>query len=269
MYWQHKKGQQSRKLFFLKTGERYQVDTAIALKCLTWPKVATSWVSRKRESNWPSDNSCVKEGCCFVPKSIEDSKTNLEWRVSFVAAESTLKKSLTKMQKACYRIFKGIWRMAFRAPTEKYVQSYHVKTIFLWYCEKMESERFSEELIVSRIFDLLHYLRKCLIERNCPEYFIPDSNLFAAINKKVISKTLEHVNRAISTANKTWIYNRGLFILPSTTLTRIAMSMETTKKFLDSLNKLVKGNILFCLNSNSLLLEDQMGWTTYRWLKMT
>ena len=173
------------------------------------------------------------------------------------------------MQKACYRIFKGIWRMAFRAPAEKYVQSYHVKTIFLWYCEKMESERFSEELIVSRIFDLLHYLRKCLIERNCPEYFIPDSNLFAAINKKVISKTLEHVNRAISTANKTWIYNRGLFILPSTTLTRIAMSMETTKKFLDSLNKLVKGNILFCLNSNSLLLEDQMGWTTYRWLKMT
>ena len=243
--------------FLLKTGERYQVDTAIALKCLTWPKVATGWLTRKRDSNWPSDtliNSCVKEGCCFVPKCIEDSKTNLEWRLSFVAAESTLMKSLTKMQKASYRIFKGIWRIAFRAPAEKYIQSYHVKTVFLWYCETMKSESFSKELIVSRIFDLLHYLRKCLIEKNCPQYFIPDSNLFAAINKKVISKTLEHVNRAISTANRTWIYNRGLFILPSTTLTRVAMSMETTKKFLDSLNKLVKGSISFGVNSK----QDEM-----------
>ena len=127
--------------FVLETGERYQVDTAIALKCLTWPKVATGWLTRKRNSNWPSDtliNSCVKEGCCFVPKCIEDSKANLEWRLSFVTAESTLMKSLTKMQKASYRIFKGIWRMAFRAPAEKYVQSYHVKTVFLWYCEKMK-----------------------------------------------------------------------------------------------------------------------------------
>ena len=238
------------------TGERYQADTAIALKCLTWPVVAANWVTRKRESNWPSDaliNNCVKDGCCFVPKSIEDSKTKLEWRVSFVAAESTLMKSLTRTQKACYRIFKGIWRVAFRAPAEKYVQSYHIKTIFLWYCEKVKSERFSKELIVPRIFDLLHYLRNCLIEKNCPQYFIPQNDLFAFIKNKVIVKTLEHVNIAISKANDIWIYNRGLFILPCTTFTRIAMSKETTKMFLDSLNKLVTT----CISESLDLMKDK------------
>ena len=230
--------------FILKIGERYQVDTAIALKCSTWPIIATNWVTRKRESNWPSDTlikRCVKDGCCFVPKSIEDSTTNTEWRVSFVEAESTVMKSLTRIQKSCYRIFKAIWRVGFRLPAEKYVQSYHIKTIFLWYCEKVKSEQFSKELIVSRIFELLHYLRKCLIEKNCPQYFIPESNLFASINNKVIAKTLEHVNIAISKANDIWIYNRGLFMLPFSTLTRIGMSREATKSFLDSLDKLVVG----------------------------
>ena len=238
------------------TGERYQADTAIALKCLTWPMVATNWLTRKRESNWPSDaliKNCVKDGCCFVPKNIEDSKTKLEWRVSFVAAESALMKSLTRIQKACYRIFKGIWRVGFRAPAEKYVQSYHIKTIFLWYCEKVKSEQFSKELIVPRIFDLLHYLRKCLMEKNCPQYFIPESNLFASINNKVIAKTLKHVNIAISKANDIWIYNRGLFILPCTKFTRIAISKETTKVFLDSLNKLV----VACISEGFYLRKDK------------
>ena len=233
--------------FITETGQRYQADTAIALRCLTWPIIATNWVTRERESNWPSDTlikRCVKNGCCFVPKSIEDSTTNTEWRVSFVEAESTLMKSLTRTQKVCYRIFKAIWRVGFRAPAEKHVQSYHIKTIFLWYCEKVKSEQFSKELIVPRIFDLLHCLRKCLKAKNCPQYFVPESNLFGPINNKVIAKTLEHVNIAISKANDIWIYNRGLFILPCTTLSRIGMSREATKTFLDSLNKLIACPIL-------------------------
>ena len=237
-----KEGPAIKTTFILETGQRYQVDTAIALKCLTWPIIARNWVTRERESNWPSDTlikCCVKDGCCFVPKSIENSITNTEWRVSFVEAESTLMKSLTRIQKACYRIFKAIWRVGFRAPAEKYVQSYHIKTIFLWYCEKVKSEQFSKELIVPRIFDLLHCLRQCLKAKNCPQYFIPDSNLFGPINNKVIAKTLDHVNIAISKANDIWIYNRGLFFLPCTTLTRIGMSREATKTFFDSLNKLI------------------------------
>ena len=237
-----KEGPAIKTTFILETGQRYQVDTAIALKCLTWPIIARNWVTRERESNWPSDTlikCCVKDGCCFVPKSIENSITNTEWRVSFVEAESTLMKSLTRIQKACYRIFKAIWRVGFRAPAEKYVQSYHIKTIFLWYCEKVKSEQFTKELIVPRIFDLLHCLRQCLKAKNCPQYFIPDSNLFGPINNKVIAKTLDHVNIAISKANDIWIYNRGLFFLPCTTLTRIGMSREATKTFFDSLNKLI------------------------------
>ena len=249
--------------FVSKTGQRYQVDTVIALKCLAWPIIATNWVTRKRKSNWPSDTlikRCVKDGCCFVPKSIEDSTTNTEWRVSFVEAESTLMKSLTRIQKACYRIFKAIWRVGFRAPAQKYVQSYHIKTIFLWYCEKVKSEQFSKELIVPRIFDLLHYLRKCLMEKNCPQYFIPESNLFASINNKVIAKTLEHVNIAISKANDIWIYNRGLFILPCTTLTRIGMSREATKAFLDSLHKLVVCHISKEIDLIKEPLKNRIPW---------
>ena len=240
----------------LGTGKRYQVDTAIAIKSLAWPVVAANWITRERDSNWPNDTlikSCVKDGCCFVPKSIEDSKANLEWRVSFVAAESALMKTLTRMQRACYRIFKAIWRLRFRVPAEKYVQSYHIKTIFLWYCEKVKSELFSKELIVSRIFELLHCLRKCLLEKNCPQYFIPESNLFSAIKNKVVAKTLEHVNIAISKPSNIWIYNNGLFILPCPTLTRIAISKETTDVFLDSLNKLVAA----CISEDLDLSKDK------------
>ena len=71
---------------------------------------------------------------------------------------------------------------------------------------------------------------------------------------------MEHVNIAISKANDIWIYNRGLFILPCTTLTRIGMSREATKAFLDSLHKLVVCHISKKIDLIKEPLKNRIPW---------
>lgn len=220
--------------------DRFQIDTAIAIKCLEWPSAADEWFDRKRISKWPSAsliNECKKLGACLVPKYPYYSLTMLEWRISFVNVEGALMRSLTKMQRVCYRIFKGIWRIGFRAPATRYVQSYHIKTIFLWFSEKMRPSDFNLESIVTRVFDLLHSLRTCLMQKCCPHYFIPENNLFSDLSEIVISKTLQHVNISITKADEIWIYNRGLFLLPCPTLTRVSLSVEMTLYYIECLKK--------------------------------
>ena len=103
--------------------ERFQIDTAISMKCDRWPSAANEWLDRIRPSSWPSP-SLIKEceeslGACVVPKYPHDSTTQLEWRISFVDVEGALMRSLSKTQRACYRIFKGIWRIGLRAPANR------------------------------------------------------------------------------------------------------------------------------------------------------
>lgn len=103
--------------------ERFQIDTAISMKCAKWPSVANEWLNRMRPSSWPPA-SLIREcedrlGACVVPKYPHNSMTQLEWRVSFVDVEGALMRSLSRTQRACYRIFKGIWRIGLRAPANR------------------------------------------------------------------------------------------------------------------------------------------------------
>ena len=131
-----------------------------------------------------------------------------------------------------------IYPLFFSKRQNRYVQSYHIKTVFLWYCEQTSQSEFTEASFVLRVFDLLKCLQRCLMARDCPHYFIPTNNLFQYINEQVIEKTLQNVNVSIEKAHDIWINNRGLFLLPCTRLTRVSISIEMTNLFLASMKRL-------------------------------
>ena len=228
---------------YLVETSRVQVDMATAIHCPTWPKPAEQWPQRVRPSCWPPValiESIVRQGCFFVAKSPTHSDTFLEWRTSFVIAERTLMRSLPVTHRACYKIFKGIWRLAFRPPTETYVQSYHIKTIFLWLCEEIPVECWVESQMVPRVFDLLRRLRTCLQQKQCPQYFIPENNLFEQIEDYVIQMILKKVDMSLIMADRMWINNGGLFVLPCSSLTRLAMSPQINASYIESIKMVLE-----------------------------
>ena len=132
----------------------------------------------------------------------------------------------------------NLFNFLYSTQSNRYVQSYHIKTIFLWYCEQTSQTEFTEDSIVPRVYDLLRSLQSCLTAKHCPHYFIPSNNLFQYISDAVIKKTLRNVNVSIEKADDIWINNRGLFLLPSTRLTRVSISIEMTNLFLSSMKRL-------------------------------
>ncbi len=236
--------------FLLSNSNRLLADMAVALRCSDWPSIAGSWKVRRRLSGWPSPSmvgEIVQKGCLFVPKSPSDTATNLEWRISFVLAERFLMQAMSLHQRMCYRVFKGIWRLALRPPTEYRVQSYHLKTIFLWMCEEIPQSDWTASTAVRMVFGLLQRLRKCLQDKCCPQYFIPESNLFQTLTDDTIQITLKKVEMAMLQADKMWI-NNNVFLLPSSSLTRLAMSPELSAVFMGIMTQTL--NMLYTIGTS-------------------
>ncbi|XP_070532407.1 uncharacterized protein [Ptychodera flava] len=190
-------------------GNHFIYDMAIAFPCQKWPSLATPWLSRFRMSGWPSVqlvNEVVKIGCAVVPKSPENSKTSLEWRLSFSLAERRLAKDVTIMQKSIYIMVKLIYKKYLKHPSEKGVQSYHLKNIFLWMLEEIPCSEWTNCLLPQRVTDLLQRLNWCLTLKYCPHYFIPENNLFQGLSNGEILFTQQQLVRVIMKP-KMWYQN--------------------------------------------------------------
>lgn len=191
------------------------MDTSIAIPCPKWPSVAEEWTTRFRISSWPSKtlvDSAVRHGCHVVPKSHPNTQTNLDWRISFSFAEKLLIGDLNEAQRLAYRIFKCIWRQFLKHPHKPGVQSYHLKTILLWSCERIPKTEWTEETLSERIHDLLKSLAYCLLNHALPNYFVSECNLFDHIDEDVLFKSLVRTHIAIT--NSKLLLHVGIAVLP-------------------------------------------------------
>ncbi|KAI0227343.1 hypothetical protein LSAT2_022172, partial [Lamellibrachia satsuma] len=176
-------------------------DSVLALPCPQWPKGADYWTTRDRPSGWPDKEliqSIVAVGCHVVPTSHPRSQNpDIEWRYSFSVAERTLARKLTDAQRQCYILLKTIVMRELNHCSV--LSSYHLKTVFLWQCEKIPATEWSTETgLATNFLWLLDELVYCVASHHLPHYFIPEVNLFEHNHLdflEVVADTLAFIRR--------------------------------------------------------------------------
>ncbi|XP_071142279.1 uncharacterized protein [Mytilus edulis] len=159
------------------------VDYAFCLRSRYLPYSTIAWASRYRHQ-WPPNSTIDKieqYGCLLVPigpRTIPD--CNILWRLSFSVAEKQLVHSFNFTQLLCYCLLKLTLKLIIN--TNKHVEgllcSYFLKTALFWVSEEVDIDTFQ----ISKLFvcfshclnKLISWVKKCY----CPNYFIPEHNMF-------------------------------------------------------------------------------------------
>ena len=176
-------------------------DSMSAIPCSQWPKDADRWLTRYRPSGWPDEDlvkRVIADGCHLIPVSHPQSRCpDVEWHYSFSVAERTLARSLSDAQRQCYILLKLIVMRQLSHCSALCL--YHIKTVFLWQCEKIPASEWSMDIgLAANFLWLLDELLQCVATRDLPHYFIPEINLFDHIHPdflQVIADTLALIRR--------------------------------------------------------------------------
>ena len=132
-------------------------------------------------------------------KSISVDKSLL-WRQSFSLSEKELIKKMDKpkpnrppgCRHELVRIAKTFRR---KDSTLAKLSSYHIKTAFLHYCDKVENENdWDSDKLGERFIDFLKFIMEKLQQHNLPNYFIPELNLLQEFQ----TDTLTNIEKRLS-----------------------------------------------------------------------
>ncbi|VDI76174.1 Hypothetical predicted protein [Mytilus galloprovincialis] len=181
------------------------VDTAYCLRSRTIPHIAIPWVSRHR-LQWPSTfviDSIINYGCLLVPigpKTLSHTYCDDLWRISFSVAEKSLVHSFNFTQILCYGLLKLTLKKIINTKDEvkDLLCSYFLKTALFWVSEEVHIDTFQ----LSKMYycfslclqKLMAWVNKCY----CPNYFIPEHNMFLGKinlnNHKILLDVLESIH---------------------------------------------------------------------------
>src|SRR6218665_3691542 len=187
---------------FYRIGSK-SVDIVASMWCSQWPNVAEEWKNRRRKYGWPTTaiiHEVVQNGC-HVVKATHPSCRNdrQQLRLSFSVAEVILLQSWTKIQQIVYHMLKFFAKRELiiksECPNEdKVLCSYHCKTLMLWFCEQMPPDLWILLSVIEICCSLLQKLVVLLKQKRCPNYFIPQANLFHEhFNRKIVDETAERI----------------------------------------------------------------------------
>jgi hypothetical protein len=190
------------------------IDRAFCFHLHSWPRQAEQWIYRHRPGQWPPEiliDNIVNYGCIIVPigpKEIENSE--LLWRISFSMAEKQLSHSMTYTQILCYALLKlSLKNVIDRNDKVKgLLCSYFMKTAVFWLSEEISINIFQLQNLFHCYFlsldKLITWVKCCY----CPNYFIPEHNMFRGkINRSnsrlllTILERLRNGEREVFTSN--------------------------------------------------------------------
>lgn len=164
----------------------YDVDFGFCVYSHHWPQTTSAWITRCQQSGWP-DQTVLKEiifnGCHVMSiASKSNSKWNkLEWRLSFSQAEKKLVYLFNHTQFMCYGILKIFLKEVLSSTNqESLICSYFLKTIMFWEIQCNSDRRlfWCPSNLLSCFWVCFKRLCKCVIDSNCPNFFIPENNMF-------------------------------------------------------------------------------------------
>ena len=161
------------------------MDKVAAIK-VKWPEVSRVWETRERL--WPPLEVCkeiTRGGIHVIPKSSHKSASTTQWKYTFAIAEQRLAHLFTPIQRACYLILKQLKRKYFSQVSlnegqviiTSGISTHHLKTVMFWTSERTEPSEWQTDpgkclsLLLQTLVDFLQ-------AKHCPNYFVPEVNLF-------------------------------------------------------------------------------------------
>ena len=170
----------------------YDHDFVPSLRCRCWPSQAQQWLTRKRISDWPSQElikRCYDSSCLVVPVGRKESSRAMkgkEWRLSFTEPELCLARSLNDKPRQSYILAKLLIKTAIQDLRKtkpflkqfRMISSYDIKTAMFLLCEKKPTL----ENMLDDITLLFEALSNYYEEGVLPDYFIPEKNIIAGIS---------------------------------------------------------------------------------------
>ncbi|XP_061185820.1 uncharacterized protein LOC133193923 [Saccostrea echinata] len=149
-----------------------------------WPPIASSWVERCQF--WPASHivkDIVKGGCHFVAIGHKLGKRmDNEWRISFSLAEQKLVYSMNHYQFLTYGLLKIFLKEVINnGPDEnKLLCSYHMKTAIFWAIQYNIIPCLCSQNFVEGFLICFKLILKWVYDGSCPNFFIPENNMFLA-----------------------------------------------------------------------------------------
>ncbi|XP_078326449.1 uncharacterized protein LOC144622933 [Crassostrea virginica] len=147
-----------------------------------WSPSASSW--RDRCHSWPPPsvvNDIIRSGCHFVAIGHKlGNNTDNEWRISFSQAEQKLVYAMNHTQFLTYALLK-MFVKKFNyglSEEEKLLCSYHIKTAVLWAIQQNAIHDWCPQNLLARFWVCFKLLLKWVYEGVCPNFFIPENNMF-------------------------------------------------------------------------------------------
>ncbi|XP_062600904.1 uncharacterized protein LOC134262520 [Saccostrea cucullata] len=155
-------------------------DSAYCLVCDFWPPSASSWIDRCH--SWPMPHvvdDIVKNGCHFV--AIGRSHVDHEWRISFSLAEQKLVYAMNHCQFLTYGLLKIVLKEIINnglSDNVKLLCSYHMKTSAFWSIQQNIIPNWCPQNLLECFWVCFKLILKWVYEGTCPNFFIPDNNMF-------------------------------------------------------------------------------------------
>ncbi|VDI64477.1 Hypothetical predicted protein [Mytilus galloprovincialis] len=184
------------------SNESRTLDIAFCLRSKYLPKNAIPWALRHR-CQWPTNYVVDKirnYGCLLVPIGPKVLPYNdLLWRLSFSVAEKMLIHSFNFTQLLCYGLLKLVLKRIINTQGEvkDLLCSYFLKTALFWVSEEVNIDTFQCSKLYycfSLCLDkIISWVNICF----CPNYFIPEHNMFLGKinqrNNKILLCVLESI----------------------------------------------------------------------------
>ncbi|XP_062615579.1 uncharacterized protein LOC134277280 [Saccostrea cucullata] len=174
------------------------------------PSVQSSWVDRCH--SWPPPHvvqDIIQNGCHLVAIGHKKGKLKeVRWRISFSCAEEKLVHSVNHCQFLTYRLLKLFLKDVVNSGVDdddKLLSSYHMKTLMFWIIQQNTIPVWCPQNLLQCFWTCFELLLKWVSKRICPNFFIPENNLFLSnIHEEAQRNLLDRLNS---------IRNRGLVSL--------------------------------------------------------
>ncbi|XP_078327782.1 uncharacterized protein LOC111107008 isoform X2 [Crassostrea virginica] len=162
-------------------GEGLEYDYADCFVSDFWPPSASSWIDRCH--SWPPPHvvdDIIRSGCHFVAIGHKLGKhADNEWRVSFSQAEQKLVYVMNHTQFLTYGLLKlFVKEFNGKSEGEKLLCSYHMKTAIFWSVQQNTIAHWCPKNLLACFWVCFKRLLKWVYEGVCPNFFIPENNMF-------------------------------------------------------------------------------------------
>ena len=134
--------------------------------------------------SWPPPhvvNDIVRSGCHFVPIGHKlGNHPDNEWRISFSQAEQKLVYAMNHTQFLTYGLLKLFVKEINNglSENEKLLCSYHMKTAIFWTIQRNTIVHWCPQQLLAGFWACFKLLLKWVYEGFCPNFFIPENNMF-------------------------------------------------------------------------------------------